>query len=388
MNAPVTAPAISTSEIATALIRGTVPAAWAGCEAPAAALGAVAEAPGATPTVDLAAAARAVMHREVGPAVHPRGLIEFSNICDRGCFYCGIRRGSPGTRYTLSEEQIIRAARRSFQAGYGSMTLQAGERRDREFLDFLVAVLRRIKRETRSPELPEGLGITLSVGEQSREEYERLYEAGAHRYLLRIETSDPELFARLHPPGQRFDRRLRALGDLKEIGYQVGTGVMIGVPGQDEGSLARDVEFFREIDADMIGMGPYLEPREPVAALMKERGLAPAPPPDERLRLSLRMIAITRIVLRDVNIAATTALEVLAPGSRESALAHGANVLMPILTPRRRRGGYELYRGKAGVTDAVPVAAAGGAVRVAGRPVTRNGWGDAPHATRDKESSG
>lgn len=341
----------------------------------------------------LAAAAREVLVAEVGPAVHMRGLLEFSNICNCDCYYCGIRRHAlsdgegPLVRFSLTEEEIVSAARRCAAAGFGSMTLQSGERRDRPFIDFVEGLLRRIKEETRSDALPEGLGITLCVGEQSRESYERFFEAGAHRYLLRIETSNPDLFREIHPPSQQFDRRVRALTWLKEIGYQLGTGVMIGIPGQSMDGLARDIEFFQEVDADMIGMGPYIES----AAARVDSGVCRPPQLSsrERLQLSLRMIAATRIALGDVNIAATTALQALSATGREAGLAYGANVLMPIVTPGPRRRAYQLYDGKPCIdetSEACEACTPARAMRVA-RPVTKNAWGDAPHATRNRRIS-
>ncbi len=335
----------------------------------------------------LARRAREVMEAEVGRHVSLRGLLEFSNRCSCDCYYCGIRKSArlhrdTGGRFTLEEGEIIEAAKECLAAGFGSMTLQSGERRDEPFIRFLEGVIRRIKRETRTSLLPEGLGITLCVGRQSREVYRRLYEAGAHRYLLRVETTNEQLFSRLHPPQQRLESRIRALKDIKETGFQLGTGVMIGIPGQSAADLARDVAFFREIDADMIGMGPYLEssglPPEQLAALR----VLPESSREERLQLSLRMIAVTRIYLRDINIAATTALQAVSPTGREAGLSYGANVLMPIVTPGHRRRAYQLYEGKPWVDEDSRASAGctpGRAARI-GRPVALNRWGDAPHA--------
>lgn len=347
----------------------------------------------------LAAAARKVMLREVGPEVNLRGLLEFSNLCRCDCFYCGIRRSSatdgsgPLLRFSLTEEEILNAARQCAAAGFGSMTLQSGERRDRHFVEKVERVLKQIKRETISDALPEGLGITLCVGEQSRENYQRFFDAGAHRYLLRIETSNPELFATLHPPDQNFEQRVRALLELKEIGYQLGTGVMIGIPGQSFQDLAEDIEFFGRVDADMIGMGPFLESAGASSDDARTGPGAPRLEPElttaERLTLSLRMIAATRIAHGDLNIAATTALQAISPAGREAGLAYGANVLMPIVTPGERRRSYQLYEGKPCVdetSEACERCTPARALR-AGRPVTENGWGDAPHATKTRRIS-
>jgi biotin synthase len=318
-----------------------------------------------------------VLRQYIDEKVRLRGLLEFSNRCACNCRYCGIRSSAPIARFTLSEEEVLEVARVSRDAGYGSMTLQSGERSDRAFTDYVERLVRRIKRETVTSELPRGLGVTLCVGEQSRETFRRFFDAGAHRYLLRIETSDPELFRRLHPPDQPLERRLAALSALKETGFQLGTGVMIGIPGQTAEHLARDIAFFGEVDADMIGMGPYIE-----SAGVADPALDPPLGVAERLRLSLRMIAATRIYLRDVNIAATTALQALSPTGREAGLAAGANVLMPIMTPGSRRADYQLYAGKPCVTEDSVACSACTPFRAAraARGVLWNDWGDAPHA--------
>ncbi|MFP4614057.1 MAG: [FeFe] hydrogenase H-cluster radical SAM maturase HydE [Spirochaetaceae bacterium] len=336
-------------------------------------------------TVRLAAAADETMRTEVGDTVRFRGLLEFSNVCRADCLYCGIRRSNRTVdRYTLSKADVLAAARHCAEAGYGSLTLQAGERRDAAFVAYVCRLLERIKTETRSPALPQGLGITLSVGEQSPEVYRRFYESGAHRYLLRIETSSPELFARIHPPGQRYADRRAALRAVRDAGFQVGTGVMIGLPGQTAADLAADIRFFATEGVDMIGMGPYLPHAE--TPMGRGRRLSE----EERLQLldrTLRMIALTRIVLGDVNIAATTALQTLDGFGRERALRGGANVVMPVVTPVSVRSGYQLYDGKACVGEDPLTCAGCVSDRVAwtGRPVGTNEWGDAPHFARRKQ---
>ncbi|MFP4378012.1 MAG: [FeFe] hydrogenase H-cluster radical SAM maturase HydE [Spirochaetales bacterium] len=330
----------------------------------------------------LAARARDVMASTVGSKVYYRGLLEFSNICALGCLYCGIRAQNASiTRYTLDEEEILEAALATAHLGYGSMTLQSGERTDRAFTSFVTRTLRRIKRETTSEALPDGLGITLCVGEQSTEVYEEFFAAGAHRYLLRMETSSPELFAQIHPTRQRYDSRLRCLRNLKQLGYQVGTGVMIGIPGQTYEQLADDVLFFVNEEVDMIGMGPYVPHSETPMGRgdsdsREERG--------RRLRLSLRMIALTRIVSPWVNIAAATALQAIDPLGREKALRAGANILMPIVTPTENRADYLLYDNKPCVDEDRVACASCLATRVAStnRPVAVNEWGDAPQYGR------
>lgn len=314
-----------------------------------------------------------------GQGVAYRGIIEFSNICQCDCRYCGIRRSNPAvSRYQLTRDEILDQARWCADRGFGSVVLQSGERRDAPFIDFVIDAVRSIKRATRSARLPEGLGITLCVGEQCRDTYDRFFDAGAHRYLLRIETSSPSLFARWHPADQRFENRLHCLELLRRIGYQVGTGVMIGAPWQTPADLATDVLFFRDQDVDMIGMGPYIPHH---AAPLAE--IAPLPPL-ERLRLSLLTIAVVRLILRDVNIAATTALQALAPLGREMGLAFGANVIMPQATPPDLRQRYILYDGKSIADETDPAFQEALAARILrmGRTPVHDQWGDAPHARR------
>ncbi len=314
-----------------------------------------------------------------GSEVYYRGLIEFSNRCAGDCLYCGIRRSNLAVnRYTLSQEEIIAQAKWCASQGYGSLVLQSGERTDSEFIDFVVEIVKEIKRLTRSETLPEGLGITLCVGEQTRETYNRFFDAGAHRYLLRIETSSPTLFEKWHPPRQKLESRIRCLRYLKEIGYQVGTGVMIGVPGQTINDLAGDICFFREMDIDMIGMGPFIVHKQtPFASYHAEVEKARK----KTVSLALRMIAVARIVLKDVNIAATTALQALDPIGREKGLTFGANVIMPQLTPTEKRGDYLLYDGKPCLDETAGQCKNCLQARLVSvnRTVGYNKWGDSRH---------
>jgi biotin synthase len=316
---------------------------------------------------------------EIGDEVHYRGLLEISNVCTLDCCYCGIRKGNHAVeRYSLGREEVIEAALWSARSGYGSCVLQAGERRDARFSEFIEDCVREIKTRSISAALPRGLGITLSLGEQTPSTYERWKAAGAHRYLLRIETTNPELFARIHPPSQRFETRVRALDELRDAGFQVGTGVMIGLPGQSVADLAADVRFFAEREIDMIGMGPYIT--APGSA-MAERGVLATGP---LLDLALKMIAVTRLVLRDVNIAATTALQALVPDGRERGIAFGANVTMPNLTPRSVRKNYQLYDGKPCIdeTSAECRGCLERRVVVSGRRVGWDSWGDSRRYAR------
>ena len=309
-----------------------------------------------------------------GDTVRLRGLIEFSNRCTSDCHYCGIRRSNRAPRrYTLTLDEIVDAAKCCGEQGYGSVVLQSGERRDARFVRFVSEAVRAIKDATQTDELPHGVGITLSVGEQCPDTYAQWFEAGAHRYLLRMESSSPRLFAALHPEKQRYESRVHCLKTLKAIGYRVGTGVMIGLPGQRIDDLLDDLFFFRDMGADMIGMGPYIPHAQAVLP-----GIEPIPDTTTRLRLALRMIAATRLLLPDINIAATTALQTLVPDGREHGLRFGANVIMPQATPLRFRPHYTLYDGKPGLDDnADPCAAClDDRIRSVGRTVLKNSWGD------------
>jgi len=288
---------------------------------------------------ELFRAACEVKRRYTGKAVALRGLIEFGNICAKDCYYCGIRKSNASVkRYRLAEDDIVRMAKWAYEWKYGSVVLQSGEVESEENTAFIERVLRRI-RDFSGGEL----GVTLSAGEQSEAVYRRWLDAGAHRYLLRIETSNPELYARLHPADHSFARRVECLRTLKRLGYQLGSGVMCGLPGQTLDDLARDVEFFREIDLDMIGMGPYIPHRDTPLGAGREftPEFAAA-----QLQLGLRMIAVTRLYLHDVNIAAATALQALDDSGREQGLLAGANVIMPNVTDTEYRASYQLYENK------------------------------------------
>jgi biotin synthase len=329
-------------------------------------------------------AAHNVLFDNCGRTVWLRGLVEFSNRCINDCNYCGIRKSNTAVqRYVLTKEEILGSALFCAEAGYGSMVLQSGERRDERFVSFVEDVVRTIKKETVSVDLPQGLGVTLAVGEQSEESFRRFFAAGAHRYLLRIETTSPELFSRLHPACQTIDTRTACIKALKNIGYQVGTGVMIGLPGQTVENLADDILFFKQMDVDMIGMGPYIVHRQtPMAVYEKENTQRKK----EILELALRMIAVTRLVCRDVNIASTTALQAMDPFGREMGLLHGANVLMPQVTPAGVRKLYQLYEGKPCLEENAGQCrdCLEKRVRSIERETGKNGWGDSRHFTLKK----
>lgn len=288
---------------------------------------------------ELFAAAYAEKCARFGKRVALRGLIEFSNICGKNCFYCGIRGGNRAvSRYRMSEDEIVAAARWAAEANYGSVVLQSGEIVGEENTAFVERVLTRLHAE-----FGDTLGVTLCLGEQEEEVYRRWRDAGAHRYLLRIETSNPELYARWHPADHSWSVRRDCLKTLKRLGYIVGSGVMIGVPGQTLEDLAADIAFFKDEDLDMIGMGPFIpHPEAPMGAGLKMTE-------DWKRRqvdLTLRMIAAARLHLKDVNIAATTALQALDPVGREKGIQAGANVVMPNVTPIAYRRDYKLYSDK------------------------------------------
>lgn len=325
-------------------------------------------------------AAYAVKAETVGRVAYYRGLIEFSNRCIKNCRYCGIRRDNTEVeRFDTERDDILAMARWTYEAGYGSLTLQSGERQDEEFISYIEDLVRDIKKIGNG-----GLGLTLCVGEQTEETYHRWFAAGAHRYLLRIETSNPALYARLHPQDGHHEwtvRRdcLRALG---RIGYQVGTGDMIGLPGQTLEDLADDILFYRDMNIDMIGMGPYVVHHQtPVGKEVLAAGCDSQTDKLHRLHLGLAMIAVTRLFLRDVNIAATTALQALHPLGRELGLRAGANILMPIVTLPQFRSQYLLYDNKPCVDEQAEQCrnCLSGRVASVGDTVGLGQWGDAPH---------
>ncbi len=325
-------------------------------------------------------AADAVRKACCGDAVHFRGIIEFSNRCACDCYYCGIRAGNQTVeRYALTADEIVASALWCADKGYGSVVLQSGERRDEAFIELVEQAVMRIKQGSLSAKLPDGLGVTLSVGEQTQETYARWRRAGAHRYLLRIETTAPRLFEAIHPAGQTLAARINCLRSLQEVGYQVGTGVMIGLPGQTVRDLADDLLFFRDLDVDMLGMGPFIVHKQtPLATYRDEVEARRA----DIYRQSLLMIAVARLVLRDVNIAATTALQAMKPTGREEGLTYGANIIMPQLTPTRVRPQYQLYEGKPCLDESADQCAACLAARIrsVGRVIGYDQWGDSRHA--------
>ena len=302
--------------------------------------------------------------------------MEITNICRKNCLYCGIRRDNPSNdRYEIDIEDVIPAARFAYEQGYGSMVIQGGERHDKKFRDKITSILKEVRKI--SSESP--LGITLSLGEQPFDVYQEWFEAGAHRYLLRIESSTQELFEKIHPVDEShsFQTRLTALKDLRRAGYQVGTGVMIGLPFQTLGHLADDLLFFKSFDIDMCGMGPYLEHSQTPLYQYKDLLI----PKEERLELSLKMVAILRLMMPKINIAATTAMQSIDPAGREKAILAGANVIMPNLTLTEVRGDYSIYENKPGVGEDASITSSSleRMLQNAGIPIGYNEWGDSLH---------
>ncbi len=310
----------------------------------------------------------------VGNIVYFRGIIEFSNICTKNCYYCGIRRDNRDIqRYIMSESEILNAVRWVWEAEYGSLVLQSGERMDPTFIDFVEQLLDKIRAITNGE-----LGITLSLGEQSEETYRRWFEAGAHRYLLRIETSNRELYRSLHPEDHDFEQRLHSLELLRKIGYQVGTGVMIGLPGQTIDDLAEDVLFLKKYDVDMIGMGPFIPHKDtPLANSLGDFEKIKL----HQLELGLKMVAVTRLLLKDVNIAATTALQALQHDGRELGIQAGANIIMPNITDTKYREAYQLYDDKPCLDENSSMCKDCLELRIQtlGESIGYNQWGDSPH---------
>jgi biotin synthase len=312
---------------------------------------------------------------QVGNKVYLRGLIELSNVCIKNCLYCGIRKDNDKQeRYLLTTEEVVEAAKFAYDNNYGSVVLQSGELYTEKFIGYVEKLLHEIKKVSNGK-----LGITLSCGEQTAETYQRWFHAGAHRYLLRIESSNIDLYEKIHPKDalHSFETRINCLKLLQKIGYQVGTGVMIGLPFQTVEDLADDLLFLQKIDIDMCGMGPYLEHNDtPLFAYAGE--LLPL---KDRFNLSLKMVAILRLMMKDINIAATTALQTIDAMGREKALKIAANIFMPNITPKKYRESYKLYENKP-CTDENPADCANcieARICLAGCEIAKDEWGDSQH---------
>lgn len=287
----------------------------------------------------------------VGDDVHLRGLVEIGNHCLRQCTYCGIRASRRSlTRYRMTDEEILDCARQAVRFGYGTIVLQAGE--DDGFTRSKIAALvKKIKSET-------NLAVTLSLGERSPEDFSAWREAGADRYLLRIETSNIDLFSRIHPPrsGCRTPvSRVELLGTLRQIGYEIGSGSLIGIPGQSYDDLADDLELYRKLDLDMIGVGPFIPHPETPLGITAENAVS-SPDNEQQVPhtelMTYKVVALARILCPQANIPSTTALATLnLENGRELGLQRGANVIMPNLTPVEYRRLYDIYPDKACICE-------------------------------------
>lgn len=265
-----------------------------------------------------------------GKNVYIRGLIEFTNFCKNNCFYCGIRNGNEKvTRYRLTTEQVLSCCKQGYDLGFRTFVLQGGEDEEMEDerLVELVAAIRQ--------EYPD-CAITLSLGERTRESYEKLYRAGVNRYLLRHETADERHYQKLHPRDMSLVNRKQCLKDLKEIGYQTGCGFMVGTFGQTEKELAKDLLFIYELQPQMVGIGPFLPHKDTPFGMF----------PPGQLELTLYLLSLVRIMKKNVLLPATTALATLHEDGRKLGILAGANVVMPNLSPNEVRENYSLYNGK------------------------------------------
>ncbi|MFH1062240.1 MAG: [FeFe] hydrogenase H-cluster radical SAM maturase HydE [Candidatus Omnitrophota bacterium] len=263
-----------------------------------------------------------------GDDIHLRGLIEFSNYCGRNCLYCGLRKDNKEiNRYRLSSNEIVDITKSAVALNYQTIVLQSGE--DNAYsIEQLCQIIKEIKQQT-------SCAITLSLGERSFSEYKKLRQAGADRYLLRFETSNEQLFRKLKPDSD-YQTRIQCLKDLKQLGFQVGSGCMVGLPGQTKEILAEDILLMLELDLDMIGLGPFIpNPETPLNAA--EKGT---------IEMMRKVIALVRILTRNTHIPATTAVGSIDPQGRQKVLCCGANVIMPNLTPQQYREHYRIYPDK------------------------------------------
>ncbi len=271
-----------------------------------------------------------VRKKYYGNEVYIRGLIEFTNYCKNDCYYCGIRRSNKSVeRYRLNMDDILKCCATGYKIGYRTFVLQGGE--DPWYTpDRIEALVRKIKEN-----YPD-CAVTLSVGEHPKEVYKAWFDAGADRYLLRHETADDEHYSFLHPGEQSLQNRKKCLHDLKDIGYQVGCGFMVGSPGQTTAHIVKDLLFIREFEPDMVGIGPFIPHH---ATPFKDE-------PQGSLELTLYLLAIVRLMLPNVLLPATTALGSIHPQGREKGILAGANVCMPNLSPENVRKNYSLYDNK------------------------------------------
>jgi biotin synthase len=331
---------------------------------------------------DLIRKAYSIKELTIGTNVYLRGLIEFSNRCQKNCFYCGIRsENHKVTRYSLTDEEIIQVVELAKMNQLTGIVLQSGEKQNPDFTNRIANLIFKIKKATSAE-----FRITLSLGEQSLETYQDWFNAGAQRYLLRIETSNEELYKKIHPDNElhNYNTRLHCLETIQKVGYQTGTGVMIGLPFQTIEDLANDLLLIRQMNIDMVGMGPYLEHADTPFYNHKDQLM----PLMDRFDLTMRMIAVLRILMPTINIASTTALQSIHPFGRELGLKAGANVIMPNLTPEKYKSQYLLYENKPCMDEEANecIDFLANKVHRIGEKVAYHNYGDSAHFTIRKPS--
>ncbi|MDR1195322.1 MAG: [FeFe] hydrogenase H-cluster radical SAM maturase HydE [Endomicrobium sp.] len=285
----------------------------------------------------------AVRKKYLGEEVHLRALIEFSNYCKQNCVYCGLRRDNARlNRYRIEPEDIIRLAKKAKGYGYKTVVLQSGE--DPYYTtEKMVKIISEIKKLD--------IALTLSIGEKTYGQYKAFRDAGADRYLLRIETTDEELYAK-YDPGMSLENRKKCLENIKSLGYETGSGILVGLPGQTVESIAKDILYLKFIPVDMAGIGPFIyNPDTPIYEISGEESKDEQLNKKNNFELSLRVMAILRLLMPDINIPATTAMETINCNGRITALQSGANVVMPNATEGDYRKFYEIYPGKICVSE-------------------------------------
>lgn len=320
-----------------------------------------------------------VKKKYLGNTIYMRGLIEYSNLCGKNCLYCGVRKDNKKiNRYTLSDDEVFGAAIAAREMGFGSITLQAGELDGQAHTDKIESLINTIRKLTDN-----ALGITISMGEQSSEAYKRWFEAGADLYLLRIEASGKNLYERVHPDDGHHNYYIRheCLKMIQDTGYQTGVGIIVGLPHQTLYDLADDIIFMRDFDIDICGISPFIEHTDtPIG-----KGGSDTYFLDERFNLTLKMIAIMRIIMKDINIVSATAVRSIDPTGQEKAIRAGANIIMPNLTPIKYREGYKLYEPKPDAKEIDRNNVSGLNLELLpGETIGLGKWGDTAHFQRRK----
>lgn len=319
--------------------------------------------------------AYSIKEKFVGKIAYMRGLIEFSNICVKDCLYCGIRKGNDKiSRYSMTDDEILKVVYYAYKNKINGIVLQSGEKRSYSFTKRISDLIFSIKDKT-NPEFR----ITLSLGEQTKETYNEWFAAGAQRYLLRIETTNEDLYRKIHPDDNlhSYKSRRECIENIQKAGFQTGTGVMIGLPFQKIEDLADDLLFMKNNEIDMVGMGPYLEHADTPLYDYKYSLI----PLKKRMRLSLGMIAVLRILMPEINIASSTALQSIDPVGRELGLLAGANILMPNITPLKYKNSYQLYNNKPCIDEdsAICLRNLKSSVQKIGETISFDDYGDSRH---------